>query len=68
MTQRRKIQKRSDPDKALVEAIQAGERNLFPELVKRYERALYSFGIRMCGDTTDAEDLVQDTFLMCSNI
>ena len=63
MTEPRNIQKKSDPDTALVEAIQSGERDLFPELVKRYERALYSFGIRMCGDPTDAEDLVQDTFL-----
>jgi RNA polymerase sigma-70 factor (ECF subfamily) len=63
MTGRRNSQTKSDPDKALVEAIQAGGRDLFPELVERYQRALYSFGFRMCGDPADAEDLVQDTFL-----
>ena len=63
MTGPRESQKKSDPDTDLVEAIQSGEQGLFPELVKRYERALYGFGIKMCGDTTDAEDLVQDTFI-----
>ncbi len=63
MTGQRNLQRKSDPDKELVEAIQSGERGLFADLVKRYERALYNFGIRMCGNPTDAEDLVQDTFL-----
>ncbi len=63
MTGPQNFQKKSDSDKELVEAIQSGERGLFPDLVQRYERALYNFGIRMCGDPTDAEDLVQDTFL-----
>jgi len=63
MTGQRNLQRKSDPDKELVEAIQSGEHGLFADLVKRYERALYNFGIRMCGNPTDAEDLVQDTFL-----
>ena len=63
MTGQRNLRRKSDPDKELVEAIQSGERGLFADLVKRYERALYNFGIRMCGNPTDAEDLVQDTFL-----
>ena len=37
--------------------------DLFYDLVKRYEQKLYNFGLRMCGDSQDAEDLVQDTFL-----
>ncbi|RUA00913.1 MAG: hypothetical protein DSY89_05815 [Deltaproteobacteria bacterium] len=50
-------------DTELVRAIQSGQVDLFPELVLRYERKLYNFGLRMCRDVTDAEDLVQDTFL-----
>ena len=36
---------------------------MFTDLVKRYERSLYSFGMKMCAEPRDAEDVVQDTFL-----
>ena len=52
-----------DEDYELVTAIQNGRNDLFGDLVKRYEQKLYNFGLRMCGDVCDAEDLVQDTFL-----
>ncbi|MEJ2154994.1 MAG: RNA polymerase sigma factor [Desulfobacteraceae bacterium] len=32
-------------------------------MVARYERVLYNFGLKMCGEAQDAEDVVQDTFL-----
>ena len=53
----------TDQDTELIEAINAGQSDRFPELLKRYEQKLYNFGLRMCGDVRDAEDLVQDTFL-----
>jgi RNA polymerase sigma-70 factor (ECF subfamily) len=53
----------SDDDTELVQAINAGHTDRFPELVKRYEQKLYNFGRRMCRDESEAEDLVQDTFL-----
>lgn len=53
----------TDRDTELVEAINAGDSELFQELVERYEQKLYNFGLRMCGDVCDAEDLVQETFL-----
>jgi len=53
----------TDQDTELIEAINAGQSDRFPELLRRYEQKLYNFGLRMCGDTRDAEDLVQDTFL-----
>lgn len=63
MTVNRKRKKIEDRDTELVEAINAGRHDLFQELVKRYEIKLYNFGLRMCGDTRDAEDMVQETFL-----
>lgn len=63
MTSNRKRKKIEDRDTELVEAINAGRHDLFQELVKRYENRLYNFGLRMCGDTRDAEDMVQETFL-----
>jgi len=53
----------SDPDAALVDAINSGETDLFPKLIKRYEQKLFNLGFRMCNDIQDAEDLVQETFL-----
>lgn len=53
----------SDDDTELVQAINAGHTERFQELVKRYEQKLYNFGRRMCRNESDAEDLVQDTFL-----
>lgn len=52
-----------DEDYELVTAIQNGRIDLFGDLVRRYEQKLYNFGLRMCGDVCDSEDLVQDTFL-----
>lgn len=52
-----------DSDTELIQAINSGRADLFPELVQRYEQPLYTFGRRMCGNPADAEDLVQDTFL-----
>ncbi len=54
---------RQDDDFELIQAINAGDAELFPELVRRYERKLYNFGMRMCRDTRDTEDMVQDTFI-----
>ena len=50
-------------DAELIRAINAGREDLFYELVKRYEKSLYNFGLRMCDNPSDAEDMVQDTFL-----
>jgi RNA polymerase sigma-70 factor, ECF subfamily len=52
-----------DEDFDLIQAINAGQVDKFHELVKRYEQRLYNFSLRMCHDHSDAEDMVQDTFL-----
>lgn len=63
MTKPSRKKKRIDPDRELIQAIQAGRHDLFPELVQRYQGVLYNFGMRMCAESRDAEDMVQDTFL-----
>jgi RNA polymerase sigma-70 factor (ECF subfamily) len=52
-----------DEDFELIQAINSGQFDRFPELVKRYEQKLYNFSLRMCRDAADAEDTVQETFL-----
>ena len=52
-----------DQDYELVTAIKAGRKDLFAELVQRYERPLYHFGLKMCAESRDAEDVVQETFI-----
>ncbi|QBD81429.1 sigma-70 family RNA polymerase sigma factor [Ktedonosporobacter rubrisoli] len=34
----------------------------FPHLVQYYQHRLYSFALRLCGNTQDAEDIVQEAF------
>lgn len=58
--ERKKI---SDEDTELINAINSGRGSLFYDLVKKYELKLYNFGLKMCGETRDAEDMVQETFL-----
>lgn len=55
--------KRNDKDIQLIQAINAGRQDLFYQLVERYEKSLYNFGMRMCDNPSDTEDMVQDTFL-----
>ncbi len=59
--QNRKIVKDDDFD--LIQAINSGQTEKFHDLVKRYEQKLYNFSLRMCRNPSDAEDMIQDTFL-----
>jgi len=52
-----------DEDFELIQAINNGRTDLFQQLVVKYQQKIYNFGMRMCGESRDAEDLVQETFL-----
>ncbi len=58
-----KRKKVRDEDFNLIQSINSGQVDKFHDLVKRYEQKLYNFSLRMCRDHSDAEDMVQDTFL-----
>jgi RNA polymerase sigma-70 factor (ECF subfamily) len=50
-------------DEALLEALRAGQHDVFGTLVRRYERELYGYLRRYLNDDTLAEDVFQNTFL-----
>jgi len=52
-----------DKDYDLIQSINSGQVEKFHDLVKRYDQKLYNFSLRMCRDHSDAEDMVQETFL-----
>jgi RNA polymerase sigma-70 factor, ECF subfamily len=50
-------------DDALLSAARAGERPAIETLLERYQERVFGFGLRMCGDSEDAKDVLQDTLL-----
>jgi len=50
-------------DDELVALALAGESDAFTELVRRHTRTIYRLALRMTGSGTDAEDVLQETFL-----
>lgn len=51
-------------DEALVERCRRGELGAFEEMYNRHAAKLYNLAHRMLGNAADAEDAVQDTFLL----
>src|ERR1041385_4359215 len=50
-------------DAAIVARARAGDADAFRVLVERHSRALFRLAFRMTGNESDAEDVVQETFL-----
>ena len=55
------------PDADVVALAQRGREDAFRELVRRYERPVFTLIIRMVRDSATAEDLAQDTFIKVLN-
>ena len=52
-----------ETDSAAIERVVAGDGDAFEVLVERYSRGLFRLAWRMTGSESDADDVVQETFL-----
>lgn len=50
-------------DAGLVERIVAGDKDAYAWLVERHSRSLFALAFRVSGNESDAEEIVQETFL-----
>ena len=53
-------------DEQAVELARAGDEASFEFLVKRYQKKVYGLGLRFLGNSKDAEEILQETFLQVS--
>jgi len=50
-------------DRALIASAVQGSARAWEKLVRRYERRVYNYGLRLTGNPTDAMDLMQEVFV-----
>lgn len=50
-------------DEQLIKKAVNGNKNAWLKLVKKYEKPIYNYGVRMTGNTADALDLMQEVFI-----
>lgn len=50
-------------DLELIDSIHRGRTDLFQRLVEKYQKRIYNFGLKICPNPQDAEDMVQESFI-----
>jgi RNA polymerase sigma-70 factor, ECF subfamily len=56
-----------EADEALVTAARGGDEGALAALLSRCAPAVYRFGLKMCADTEDAKDVLQDTLIAAAH-
>jgi RNA polymerase sigma-70 factor (ECF subfamily) len=54
-------------ERQLLERCRKGDKQAFDELIRRYEKKVYNFAYRLCGNYDEACDIAADTFVRVYN-
>lgn len=54
---------KGESDDELLDAARAGDPHALERLIERHQAQIYRFGMRMCRDPEDAQDVMQDTLI-----
>lgn len=54
---------RRPSDQTLIESAKRGDRMALEALLGRYEGAIWRFGVKMCADTEEAKEILQETLI-----
>lgn len=57
----------AQPERALISRCKSGDRVAFDELIRLYEKKVYNFAYRLCGDYHEANDIAAETFVRIYN-
>jgi len=57
-----------EDDLALIELVLAGDRRAFEPLVRKHERRVFRVALAVLGNTEDAEEAMQDSFIKATVI
>lgn len=55
--------KTNDEDLELIDSIHKGKVEIFQRLVEKYQKRIFNFGLKICANPQDAEDMVQESFI-----
>lgn len=55
--------KTNDDDLELIDLIHTGKTEIFQRLMEKYQKRIYNFGLKICPNPQDAEDMVQESFI-----
>jgi RNA polymerase sigma-70 factor, ECF subfamily len=64
---RDRIDENPTETRRLVARCKRGERGAFDDLINRYERKVYNFAYRLCGNYDEANDVASETFVRVYN-
>lgn len=56
-----------EEERLLIERCKQGNRDAFDRLIRRYEKRVFTFAYRLCGNADDAADIAADTFVRVYN-
>ncbi len=63
VTSRKKFKEFDAPQEQIIELAQQGDERAYRQLYKRYCRVVYTLAYQMVGNHTDADEIVQETFI-----